>query len=63
MEFIFTVTGSGSLLLSGQSISFNGQTITFNGSDNGSDGDCIFTLKEGETCTRRTQVLYYLGYI
>ena len=24
---------------------------------------CIFTLKEGETCTRRTQVLYYLGYI
>ena len=59
MEFIFTVTGSGSLLLSGQSISFNGQTITFNGSD----GDCIFTLKEGETCARRTQVLYYLGYI
>ena len=59
MQFIFSVTESGSLLLNGQNISYNGQSLTFNGSD----GDCIFTLKEGETCTRRTQVLYYLGYI
>lgn len=47
------------LKFDGQDLLFEGEIITFTSPEE----PCIFVLKEDETCLRRTQVLYYLGYI